>query len=452
MKLLTDVDGDEVSLVERAANRRRFLLLKGERGKLDTELSDILEIPWEREGSLLDAIRKDGVNDETVEKAVVAAVRLLKGVEIEFSPELVEKLGTELYGRVNPTLNTTSVSGLGLLSGSAGGAAMDGSGSGADKDGSGTDGELIGTGDAGEKVAADHPEGCDCAACMDATKADGNDSEDDADADDVQKRDFSADARRSAANSGQALPDGSFPIKNTSDLKNAIQAVGRAKDPGRAKAWIIRRAKALNATGSLPDSWAVSKSDDELDVNDDQEGGTVEFQVPVKKEDGGWDYSGVPEEARSFFSEQIEKADKMEKELAEARERLQKADDTMKHREALAKAASLSHVAPADDLAPILKEAGEKLDPESVEKLMALLDNAETRIAKGDLFTEHGSRAMSDGTDRSDAYSQLVAKADEMVEKSDKPLSKDQAFDRPLRANPELYSKYLAETGIGRTP
>lgn len=390
MKLLTDVDGDEVSLVERAANRRRFLLLKGERGKLDTELSDILEIPWEREGSLLDAIRKDGVNDETVEKAVVAAVRLLKGIETELSPELIEKLGTELYGHSNPTLNTTSVSGLGLLSGSASGEETDGSASGAPKDGSGTDGELIGTGDTAPKVAADHAEGCD------------------------------------------------------GDCGGDCMAKADADDSDEKGSWADR----FKRKGKQP----VAKEDSaDAGGNDDQEGGTVEFQVPVKKEDGGWDYSGVPEEARSFFSEQIEKADKMEKELAEARERLQKADDTMKHREALAKAASLSHVAPADDLAPILKEAGDKLDAETIEKLYGLLDAAEMRIAKGDLFTEQGSRALSDGTDRSDAYTQLVAKADELVEKSDKPMSKDQAFDRALRANPELYSKYLAETGIGRT-
>src|SRR4051812_5356028 len=154
MQLLTDVDGDEVSLVRRAANRRRFLLLKGDE-QLSGELSDILEVPWEREGALLDEIRKDGVSNETVEKAVVAAVRLLKGVEGEFSPELIEKLGDELYGISNPKLNTSRGSGNGgKLFGSGDGDDYPGSGSGEDiRTGSGRDGELTGKAKPAPKVA-----------------------------------------------------------------------------------------------------------------------------------------------------------------------------------------------------------------------------------------------------------------------------------------------------------
>lgn len=74
------------------------------------------------------------------------------------------------------------------------------------------------------------------------------------------KREFSADERRSAASSGAALPDGSFPIKTVSDLHNAIQAIGRAKDRAKAMAHIKSRARALGATDALPDSW--SKRDD----------------------------------------------------------------------------------------------------------------------------------------------------------------------------------------------
>jgi hypothetical protein len=38
-----------------------------------------------------------------------------------------------------------------------------------------------------------------------------------------------------AARRGQALPDGSFPIRNRSELSDAIQALGRAKDQARVK-------------------------------------------------------------------------------------------------------------------------------------------------------------------------------------------------------------------------
>lgn len=58
-----------------------------------------------------------------------------------------------------------------------------------------------------------------------------------------------------AAENGEALPDGSFPIRDGADLKRAIQAYGRAKDKGAVKRHIIRRAKALDKTNLLPESW-----------------------------------------------------------------------------------------------------------------------------------------------------------------------------------------------------
>lgn len=71
----------------------------------------------------------------------------------------------------------------------------------------------------------------------------------------VEKREFSSDQRELLAGSGKALPDGSFPIANKSDLHNAIQAIGRAKDRGKAMAHIKSRASALGATDMLPDTW-----------------------------------------------------------------------------------------------------------------------------------------------------------------------------------------------------
>ncbi len=69
---------------------------------------------------------------------------------------------------------------------------------------------------------------------------------------------FSADERRRLAKRGEAMEDGAFPIRNKADLGNAIQAVGRAADPAKAKAWIKRRAKALGAEDMLPDEWLTA--------------------------------------------------------------------------------------------------------------------------------------------------------------------------------------------------
>ena len=67
----------------------------------------------------------------------------------------------------------------------------------------------------------------------------------------VLKRNFDAEQRKKAAASGAAMPGGGFPIMNAEDLHNAMQAVGRAKDPEKAKAHIRARAKALGLESEL---------------------------------------------------------------------------------------------------------------------------------------------------------------------------------------------------------
>ena len=70
----------------------------------------------------------------------------------------------------------------------------------------------------------------------------------------VSKREFSTQERESAAEAGAAMPDGSYPIKTVEDLRNAISAFGRAKNPEAVARHIKRRARALDATNLLPDS------------------------------------------------------------------------------------------------------------------------------------------------------------------------------------------------------
>jgi hypothetical protein len=89
-------------------------------------------------------------------------------------------------------------------------------------------------------------------------------SEDD---DDLEvKRMFSDEQRASMAEGGEALPDGSYPIANEEDLKNAIQAFGRAKDPAAAKAHIMKRARALGKMDLIPQEWMGGKKDAVGDV------------------------------------------------------------------------------------------------------------------------------------------------------------------------------------------
>jgi HK97 family phage major capsid protein len=90
--------------------------------------------------------------------------------------------------------------------------------------------------------------------------------------DDATKREYSMMQREQMAKDGAAMPDGSFPIMDEADLRNAIQAYGRASDPAKAKAHIIQRARALGLMDLIPDDWKKSVDTETL----------VAFGNPVK--------------------------------------------------------------------------------------------------------------------------------------------------------------------------
>ncbi len=83
------------------------------------------------------------------------------------------------------------------------------------------------------------------------------------------KRLYDEEARTAMAEAGEALPDGSFPIKDEDDLKNAIQAYGRAGDKEAAKAHIMKRAAALEKEDLIPEEW-TQKSEDAEDEEDEE--------------------------------------------------------------------------------------------------------------------------------------------------------------------------------------
>ena len=88
-----------------------------------------------------------------------------------------------------------------------------------------------------------------------------------ADEPEVEKREFTDAERADAADAGQAMPDGSYPIKTVKDLKNAIQSYGRAKDPAKVKSHIMARAKALGKESMIPENWskAIEADTDKAD-------------------------------------------------------------------------------------------------------------------------------------------------------------------------------------------
>ncbi len=77
---------------------------------------------------------------------------------------------------------------------------------------------------------------------------------------------YSEDERMEMAKGGMALADGSFPIKDEEDLKNAIMAYGRASDKAKAKMHIMKRAHELDRDDMIPESWT---SEEKVLVDDE---------------------------------------------------------------------------------------------------------------------------------------------------------------------------------------
>ena len=72
------------------------------------------------------------------------------------------------------------------------------------------------------------------------------------------KRYYTDDRREEYADRGLAMPDGSYPIRDVGDLKNAIQAFGRAKNKPAVKRHIKKRARKLGRLDLIPDNWQKS--------------------------------------------------------------------------------------------------------------------------------------------------------------------------------------------------
>lgn len=98
----------------------------------------------------------------------------------------------------------------------------------------------------------------------------------------ARKREFSSEQREELAESGEAMPDGSFPIENAEDLRNAIQAFGRAKNPEAVAKHIRRRAKALGLTELLPDEGRLASIIGKMEAAAGGEENTMADDVALK--------------------------------------------------------------------------------------------------------------------------------------------------------------------------
>lgn len=69
---------------------------------------------------------------------------------------------------------------------------------------------------------------------------------------------YTAAQRRDLAAKGEALPDGSYPIANRTDLHNAVETIGLGNASNeKIRNHIRKRARELNATDALPATWSI---------------------------------------------------------------------------------------------------------------------------------------------------------------------------------------------------
>ena len=102
------------------------------------------------------------------------------------------------------------------------------------------------------------------------------------------KRAYNEESRTDMAKGGMAMPDGSYPIKDVADLRNAIQAYGRAKDKEATKAHIIKRAMALGSEDLIPENWVPKDIKDKFSSEKSEDSqfmaSLMEFELLAQEE------------------------------------------------------------------------------------------------------------------------------------------------------------------------
>jgi len=95
------------------------------------------------------------------------------------------------------------------------------------------------------------------------------------------KRAFSDDERDDLADQGHAMKDGSYPIVSEEDLRNAVQAYGRASNKPATKAHIMKRAKDLGLEELIPTNWVAGSDEKAILSADDAEfmASLIEFEL-----------------------------------------------------------------------------------------------------------------------------------------------------------------------------
>jgi len=266
----------------------------------------------------------------------------------------------------------------------------------------------------------------------------------------VNKAQYTTEQRREMAKTGEALPDGSFPIKNAADLMNARQALGRANPADRARvvAHIKTRAKALGV--QLPEDFGKN-----LDHSgyDGQEPTATPQEEPVSDaatEARVAELEKALTTAEAALAEAVAKNAETPVEVTKALEEVRKQNESLSEEIAKLRDASSLTVAvakaktfdklpiEADKFGAVLKELGDKVSQETRDELDRVLAAANESMAKA--FTESGFTGGDAPTDPM-AQIETLAKAKATEDKT--TVAKAMAEVLESDEGRTLYAEYM---------
>ena len=192
----------------------------------------------------------------------------------------------------------------------------------------------------------------------------------------------------------------------------------------------------------------AKKKEEEEKINKEHRGGSMPTKVPVMKEDGSWDLSGVDETLRPSLevicksNEQLTKTISVQKSINETlADKLKSSEDTRILKEFEARAESMGHLGEsATELAKVLKSVYDA-DPANAAAVEKILQTASTKIEKSMLFEEAGTSVNEGG---GSAWGKIEKHA-EAITKADSKISTPDAIDLVLKNHPELYAEYEQE-------
>lgn len=389
--ILSDLDAGEVSLVPKAANKRKFLLMKMDEAVeaenieelaeqfneeiMKADLEEALATPLEDEDEIIKEFLEKGALSPTALNAVRGMVRLTRGLEGELPGNFMDMLRGMLGA-------TPEAAAAGKQAGKA---------SGRDK-------------------------------ALDRYSKTKSQKEDEEMANEV-KKDAETEEDPQAAAASTDSDDATAEEVNKAAKQDEEMEEEDDEKKKKMPPFMSKKAKKEKAEKS-------ADSDGDLDLDDLPADVRAKLQSIFKSHD---DLEARNAEIRKEQEETL-------KELAEER-------DARKTEQAIAKAAEDYPHLPvkAEELGPMVKLAKEHFSDKQVETFERVLKAADEAIAATKAFEESKDDTFQLGGNAESALGQLKTLAKSIVEKSEDGMTEAKAFAKAAEDNPGLYEQYLAE-------